>query len=343
MKFSRQLACGSLAVFMLTACSENALERRQAKDDFTYLDATALKEWTIPADATPQFYPNYDIPAGPFQGQVGGNVDIRPPMQVLEILSGVRIEPGVNSVTYLMANKDIADQFWSVIVQRVTESGVIGAEQSATKLESNWIDLQKDEDESSDKYRAKYRFSRGNKGSLAGIKIDFVELQNPSGEVETSSFLQQRYIALLSNQLNIRYDDIKRAELARIALESAKHIDVNMGTDRSGLPIIIARASYDIFWQKLPDLITKAGFSIEDRNQSQGTIDVKFNNPGDKVWQELSVAPLTLDEASYTIMLGDLGSRTSLNITNSKGKPLPQETLEALVPVIQAINKFNNK
>ncbi|MEZ9600585.1 outer membrane protein assembly factor BamC, partial [Vibrio sp. 10N.286.46.A8] len=34
MKYSHQLVIGSLAVFVLTACSGSPTQRRQAKDDF---------------------------------------------------------------------------------------------------------------------------------------------------------------------------------------------------------------------------------------------------------------------------------------------------------------------
>ena len=64
MKLSSQLVFSSLAVFVLTACSGGANQRRQAKDDFEYLNTPALEEWSVPAGAQPQFYPNYRIPQG---------------------------------------------------------------------------------------------------------------------------------------------------------------------------------------------------------------------------------------------------------------------------------------
>ncbi len=71
MKFSRQLAVSSLAVIVLAACSSDPNTRREAKDDFNYLDAPPLESWTLPEDATPQFYPNYEIPKGDYSGGIG--------------------------------------------------------------------------------------------------------------------------------------------------------------------------------------------------------------------------------------------------------------------------------
>ncbi|KGK12586.1 outer membrane protein assembly factor BamC, partial [Vibrio navarrensis] len=92
MKFSRQLVLSSLAVLVLTACSSSPTQRRQAKDDFTYLETADLQTWNLPEGATAQFYPNFDIPQGNFSGGIGQEVDIRPPQQILELIPGARYE-----------------------------------------------------------------------------------------------------------------------------------------------------------------------------------------------------------------------------------------------------------
>lgn len=71
MKFSRQLVLSSLVVLVLTACSNSPTQRRQAKDDFTYLETADLQTWNLPEGATAQFYPNFDIPQGNFSGGIG--------------------------------------------------------------------------------------------------------------------------------------------------------------------------------------------------------------------------------------------------------------------------------
>ncbi|RND29343.1 outer membrane protein assembly factor BamC, partial [Vibrio cholerae] len=98
-----------------------------------------------------------------------------------------------------------------------------------------------------------------------------------NGQVQTvSTTNKERYNAFMTNLVTTRYDSDVRAEAARRAQELVKQIPITMGSDRSGFPVIIARTPYDVLWQRLPELLPKMGFTIEERNQSQGTVKAKY-------------------------------------------------------------------
>ena len=48
-----------------------------------------------------------------------------------------------------------------------------------------------------------------------------------------------------------------------------------MGQTGSGLPVIIARALYNVFWERLPEVLGQLGFTVEGRNRSQGVVEVQ--------------------------------------------------------------------
>ena len=48
---------------------------------------------------------------------------------------------------------------------------------------------------------------------------------------------------------------------------------------------------------------------------------------------------LQLKRIAFTFLLGDLGNRTSINITDSSGKPVEEEFLKSLAPVLAATVK----
>ncbi|OEE82421.1 hypothetical protein A1QK_20600 [Vibrio genomosp. F10 str. 9ZD137] len=79
------------------------------------------------------------------------------------------------------------------------------------------------------------------------------------------------------------------------------------------------------------------GFTLEARNQSQGTVKAKYASPDDSFWEEIGVKPVDLKGGTYTFLFGDLGNRTSINITDSAGKPVEEQLLSDMAPVLAAM------
>jgi len=335
MKFSRQLVLGSLAVLVLSACSSSPTQRRQAKNDFDYLETTQLKPWVLPQGATPQFYPNYDLPEGEFHGGVGHVVDIRPPQQVLELIPGARAERQNGEVTLWMLRKEEAQKVWDTALGMIAQREIPLRQQTPTQLETDWVDwVAEDEDVT---IGSRYLISMREANNRYGFNISLIDWRE-NGQVQTvTTTNKERYNAFMTNLVTTRYDADVRAEAARRAQQLVKQIPITMGADRSGLPVIIARTSYDVLWPRLPDLLPKMGFTIEERNQSQGTIKAKYAAPGDAFWQQVGVQPIELKSGIYTLLVGDLGNRTSINVTDATGKPVNEALLKDMVPVLAAV------
>lgn len=335
MKFTHQLVISSLAVFVLSACAGNASQRRQAKDDFAYLETPVLKEWQLPEGATPQFYPNYQIPEGDFQGGIGRTVDIRPPQQVLELIPGARAERQNGEVTLWMIKQDEADKVWQTALAMLKERNIGIAAQSENQIDTDWVTWVSEDEEV--EIGSRYQISRVLANNRFGFKISLTGWREGGREMPVSAANKERYNAFMTNLVTARYDTDLRQEAARKAQQLVKQIPITMGSDRSGFPVIIARTSYDVLWQRLPNLMPQFGFTLEERNQSQGTIKAKYSAPDDAFWQDIGVKPISLKSGTYTFLLGDLGNRTSINVTNSAGKPVEEELLKDMVPVLSAI------
>lgn len=341
MKLSHQLVLSSLAVFVLTACSGSATQRRQAKDDFEYLDTPALEEWNLPEDAKPQFYTNYKIPQGDFVGGIGKEVDIRPPQQVLELIPGARAERRQGETTLWLLRDSELDTVWATALKMLDERNIAIREQTATRVETDWV-IWKSEDEDHE-LGARYAIDRVKAAGRHGFKISLIDWQEAGVEKPVTQTNKERYNALMTNLVTARYDLDLREEAERKAQELVKHIPISMGSDRSGLPVIIARTPYNVLWQRLPRLLPNMGFTIEERNQSQGTVKAKYASPGDEFWTEIGVKPIGLSSGTYTFLFGDLGNRTSINVTDSSGKPVEEELLKDMVPVLSAVVGQNDQ
>ncbi|MDW6001535.1 outer membrane protein assembly factor BamC [Vibrio mangrovi] len=334
MKFLHQLVFSSLAVLMISACSDGALKRRTAEGDFEYLDSKLSTAWKMPQDAELQLYHDYDIPAGNYQGALGEQVDIRPPQSVLTLIPGVRIDSGKNRIIFWTVKPQLADQIWHVIAQFLEQHQVARSQSSASMVETSWVTWAEEDEVSPVKTR--YRYTRLQQKNQYGVQVSLVDMQH-SGTEDEALYNQDRYTVMMANAITTSYDRQAQEDAARKSRQMAQQIAVAMGTDRSGLPVVIARTSYDNMWQRLSDSLSQVGFHIDGRNRSQGTIKAKFSQPDDEVWQSLGVKPISLDNRTYTLLLGDLGNRTSINITDGDDKPVAEEKLKEFAAALSAL------
>ncbi|EGQ7854555.1 outer membrane protein assembly factor BamC [Vibrio vulnificus] len=337
MKFSRQLVLSSLAVFVLSACSGSATQRRQAKDDFAYLETPPLEQWQLPEGATPQFYPNYNIPQGEFAGGIGKQVDIRPPQQILELIPGARYERNQGEVTLWLIKQEEADEVWQTVKDMLAERQIPIDMQSDTHIETGWVTWRSEDEEM--EIGSRYAIDRFEANNRHGFKINLVDWREGTELKPVTVTNKERYNVFMTNLVTSQYDQVKRDEAQRRAQELVKQIPITMGTDRSGFPVIIARTPYNVLWQRLPMILPKMGFTIDERNQSQGTIKAKYASPDDEFWKEIGVKPMELKSGTYTFLFGDLGNRTSINVTDSSGKPVEEAFLKSMAPVLAAVVK----
>lgn len=335
MKFSHQLVISSLAVLVLSACAGDPEQRRQAKDDFAYLDTSLDQEWVTLPDAQPQFYPQYNIPQGDYKGKLGPDVDIRSPQQVLELIPGARIEKQNSDVTIWLISQDELNKVWDMIHRMVDDKGIKLRSDTPTSLETDWVNLSA-EDESYP-IAGRYKVDRLEMAGRYGFHVSLVEWKENNDDIELTPEVKDRYSSSMVNYITTQYDKQVTEEARIRALELINKVPVTMGKDRSGLPVIIARAPYDLVWSKLESVLPQIGFSLEDKNRSQGTIDTTYKTPDDEVWQSLGIKPLTLADKKYTLLVGDLDNRTSINVTDDDGKPIPQEELQTLIPALEAL------
>ncbi|UGA55533.1 outer membrane protein assembly factor BamC [Vibrio sp. VB16] len=335
MKFSHQLVIGSLAVLVLSACSGSPEQRRQAKDDFGYLETVPFEGWTVQEGAKGEFYPNYEIPTGDFDGNIGRSVDIRPPQQILELIPGARSELKDGVVTMWLIREDEMNSVWTTVQEMIVERDIKLRVNNEKHLETDWISWRSEDEEKL--IEARYLFEQFNANSRYGFRVSLIDWRENGVAEEVSRTNKERYNTFMTNVITSTYDQKLRAEANRKALQLVKQIPISMGKDRSGLPVIIARAPYNVFWQRVVSVLPEVGFQLEERNQSEGLVKAKYSEPDDEFWTSIGTKPLSLESKTYTFLLGDMGNRTSINVTDSAGKPVTAEVLESIVPTLAAV------
>ncbi|EAS41398.1 outer membrane protein assembly factor BamC [Photobacterium profundum] len=342
MNCNYRLVLTTVMVASLAACSGSADRRRQANQDFTYLESKPLESWTLPAGAEPFSTDDYAIQNKIYQGEIGSGVDIRPPQQVLELIPGARSVKDADGVALLLPKAEELSKVWLLIQGIIADQNVGIRNQTANSIETDWVSWTHEDEDT--EIGSRYLIEKSSEPNRYSFKVSLIDWREDGVEKPVSVVNKERYSIAMLNLVTAKYDQQVRDEARLRAQELVKQIPISMGKDRSGLPVIIARAAYDVFWERLPSLVEDLGFTVEGRNRSQGVVEVKFRSPDDAFWTELGAKPIMLDDSTYKLQLGDLGNRTSINVTDSNGKPITEEALNTIAPVFAlAIERANNQ
>ncbi|MCL9782525.1 outer membrane protein assembly factor BamC [Vibrio sp. S4M6] len=333
MKFTHQLVISSLAVLILSGCSDSAAQRREARGDFDYLSTAPMQTWKDPTNAQPQFYTKYQIPKGDYQGAIGKQVDIRPPQEVFDLIPGTQVAQRNGDAIVWFYSPDEVPKVWQTAKNVLAERKVATPVSTDKDIKTDWVTWNsKDEDTS---IGAKYDITMLSTEERSGIQVSLTDWREGGKESKPTELEKSRYSAVMMNLITNQYDADKREEENKRAQALVKQIPITMGTDRSGLPVIIARIQYNLVWSRLPSMLKTMGFTVTDKNQSQGSIKADYKANGSDYWTRVGEKPIKLKSGSYTFLFGDLVNRTSVNLTNSAGKPVDEAVLKGLVPMFK--------
>lgn len=323
------------AIAIITGCSSS--KNQQAEGGFDYLDTAALRAWHALPDQNLPPSAMYEIPSANYAGDVGKSVDISSPLQLLELIPGARFVTSEQGLQIRIADQNTAQKLLDLVEGMQKDQSLPVRRQLADGIETDWVLVNKEQ-----KTKARYAIQKLAAGHN-GLRVLLLELAGKDdASLQISPLRRERYTALMANRLMTRYDLAVREDARLKALQQQRDILINMGVDRGGNAVIIARASYDVFWNVLPKMLTQMGFEIKDRNRSQAIIEANYVEPSDEFWQSIGQEKLNLRKQKYKIQLGDLGNRTSINVLNSADKPIEQEQLVSFSLVLgKTLEKMN--
>lgn len=334
------LISSAVVLALLSGCSSGE-DIRQAESNFDYLDASQSSALKQNADEKIPTSDAYALPVRQVKGKLGSQVDIRPPVQVLELIPGARAQYRNKEVFVWVTSEKKLTDIWQSIQTCIKDDKLSLRENSNKVIESDWLDLKQEVD--GHQILVRYRVEKLNTTAQKGFKISLVGLKNGSGsDFKPTSTLDRRYTISVANQVMTYYDVAQRREAQRKAQEIMRSIPMQMGVDTSALPIVIARIPFDVFWERIPSLLPYLGMEIEDRTRSQGVIEVTHFSPDSDEWEKLSTKPWSLDRHEYQLHLGDLKNRTSISLANRDGKPVPEEELQSFMTGLKAAVAYDN-
>ena len=323
---------------LLTACSSDQRYKRQVSGDESYLQASELHDLQAPAGMIlPVAHGDYDVPHAAASGNVGKQLDIRPPAQPLALVNGARAQFTGNTGVLMLENSRGA--VWPQVTKVVESSNFPIAQRNDARqqLTTDWVQWNRaDEDH---QYRGRYEISVQSQSYQQVLTVRLLELQQ-EGKAVTAPVQIQRYTAQMLNAISAGLDKIDVASENAAAGRASGSIDVQSGADDTGLPMLVLRTPFSVAWQRLPQAMKRVGMEVTDSNRSQGSMNVTYKSPGSGAWDEVGAKDPELPNGDYKVQVGDLDNRSSLQFIDPKGHVLTQSQNDALVAVFQAaLNK----
>lgn len=323
---------------LLTACSTDNASKRQIVDNEDYLNSPDLKPLNVPAGMIlPLQYGDYSIPPAPTGGEVGKALDIRPPQQPLALLPGSRAQSTTNEAEIRFETSGIN---LGGLVQTVLQSKNYtivnnGVDEGSQRLywQTDWVRW--DRNDENTPYEGRYEVSAIGNGYSNIIHVKLNELRHRD-EVVVNPAEISRYTTMMLNSIIDGIYQQQNQQSAQTAAEQAGSFVVQESSDETGMPLIIVRSPYSVVWSALPGALGNVNMTITESNRSNGLISLKYRSLSASRQEALGISDFNLRGMDYTLQVGDLGNRTSLQFRSDKGQPLSAEQNEALVALMQA-------
>ncbi|CDG97514.1 lipoprotein-34 [Xenorhabdus bovienii str. puntauvense] len=326
---------GLSLVVLLAACSKDQHYKRQVSGDESYLETPPLKALNVPAGMIlPPQNSEYTISSATEKGAVGKSLDIRPPVQAMQLLAGSHMGNNVRAGKLLIENTPEHSNLWSQVVSLLAKKNYQISEKDDTKqtLVTDWISWSRADENIP--YRGRYRIEVSPQGSQIALSVTNESLEH-DGKVVSDPAIIQDYDLIMLNELSDGLN--QQQELA--SLNSTKNtgaLVVNSGSDNTALPQIIVRAPYTVVWNRLPHTLESIGMRVTDRTRATGMIEVTYKELSSSGWKELGVEAPSISEGNYKLQVGDLDNRSSLQFIKEKGQPLTQAENDQMMAVFKA-------
>lgn len=318
---------------LLTACSKDSNYKRQPNGDEAYLDAPRLKSLKSPESLMlPLKNGHFYVPDVTEKGIVGKKVDIRPPVQILTLLDASRGEYTNGISTLLLENSRVA--LWPEVLNVIKQKNLPVAKQQDIDQTLTTDSIAWNHMDGEPPFSGRYKISVKQKERQKLLIVKTLDLHQGDKKITDPNDIQRYNNTVLNTIIEGLYQVQMDAENASVTRKAGR-LDVQSGSDDSGLPNIVIRAPYETVWERLPSALKKTGITVKSSRRSEGSLSVTYKALTDDQWKQMGIKKPDLKPADYKLQLGDLGNRSSLQFLDASGQTLIQSQNDTLVSMLK--------
>lgn len=349
-----------ILVVAVSACSSQ-IDKRIANDSEKY--SNHYKETpplVIPQGLlTPNYSQEYEIPALPQGAEnhyIGDKLDIRPPLQVLPMADGTRVEDSNNGIKIVIETIDnetnLKQEVYGVLEQflKSKDYPIESADFNTGVIETGWITDSQVIDSnlfgSDEIYKVSQRYKfivniqpHGRTGDVEIQLIDHKEdFNGDKQDIALSNEDKRRYTVDMLNDA-VAYLSIERNKAMKAQrIKDSLGIDIALVNEKDQQAYWVADAPFNKVWQRMRLVLPEMGLEIVDMDSSRGLMFVNATDDSgfwSSLWGDDTGA---LKEGSYRLQLDDISAdKTKITISDKDNEPLANETV---VNVYQTLSKL---
>ncbi|WP_133406725.1 outer membrane protein assembly factor BamC [Parashewanella tropica] len=341
-----------LVLIMTVAACSSPSERRQANGSDEYTTEKSEPQLIIPNGLKqPTYSSEFRLPelGKDKSEQVGTGLDIRPPLQVLALAEGTRVEDNSKGVKVLVESVNSKVNLKSEVVAALKSFlasrniNILKQTDNPFTLQTDWIETTSVVDSNlfgSDKtytLRQRYEFDVNIKphGRTGEIAIKLLEHQeefngDDQGVKLTSTDMHRYTVDMLNSAISfLRIERNKAINAARI--ESSLGMKVQFEA-KSNDGYWLVNAPQNKVWDRLRIVLPELGFEIVDMDTSKNLYFVDYKNETgfwSSLWGDSN--KIELKDGSYRLTVESQdGGQTKLVLHDIEDKPLSIDILKSL-------------
>ncbi|WP_022941480.1 outer membrane protein assembly factor BamC [Psychromonas hadalis] len=321
--------------------------RMQANGSFDYQDATLIEPYQTGKLSNDEARNTYVIPTltdeQKMVGFAAGNVDVRPPTQLMAVLDGLILEKTEDGSTKIWFNafnqqEDMQAKVWELLESYLAENNVDIAkkDKSLQQLETGIFSEKRvfgsyfNENTIIKESSYLFTIEKQQEGHSVALTVDALTYQESSDGKKlkinlVGSRKQDIELRFVNDLLAYAYhikesDQLKQADTQPLAIK--------LGFDDNHQSTWIVDNEFLDTWRKLPALFTLLNFTIVEEDKNLGYFLLDYSQPDDSYWTENNLNHFELDNGEYFIQLGEVtGGTTSIAWLDEDKKPLPDQKI----------------
>ena len=353
---TQKLLVATIASVLLAGCASSD---DQARSDFNYLNEKSLPPLKIPDGLDkPRQYSDFQVPqvAPSREAMLGAELSIVAPAQVLTLVDGsIRPQGGERaSIEFdvgLQSGESPVEQIWQSIRRYLTERNVTISDwnEQENVLVTDWFISQQDNDPSYFFGLEDYLMER--RGDLTiHSRYVFHVIMSPTGRTARLSANMSGFKRYFDDRLDrdiptaverdnftvnvlngvvMQYQQDVFALRAQQSQAERQALSLSFQKDDKGNASIVIAAPFEQVWPHITNVLTVAGFDVDDKDKLQATyfVSVPSHWFSGLLGRE-NDSGLEMESGDYKFLFGDRRETTTLTIFDDDNKPISAEQVE---------------